>query len=44
MEQFIFFEESWNENTKINRRREVHDRGTFPTCQTPDDTKTSRTE
>jgi len=43
MEQFIFFEESWNENKKADRRREVLDRGIVPTSETTDDTKNSRT-
>ena len=42
MTDFVFFEESWNETGKENRRREVLDGGIIPTSETSDDTKSSR--
>ena len=42
MADFVFFEESWNETRKENRRREVLDRRIIPTSETTDDTKNSR--
>lgn len=42
MTDFVFFEESWNETGKENRRREVLDGRTSPTRETSDDTKSSQ--
>ena len=42
MVEFVFFEESWNENKKQDRTGEVLDGGASPTCETSDDTKRPR--
>jgi len=41
-ERFIFFEESWNEESTSNRGGKVLDRRTRPTRETEDDTKGTR--
>ena len=41
-ERFVFFEESWNEESTSNRGGEVLDGRTSPTRETEDDTKKSR--
>ena len=41
-EKYIFFEESWNEESKKDRGGEVLDGRTSPTRETEDDTKGTR--
>lgn len=40
--EFIFFEDTWNENSKEDREREIFDGRTSPTRETKDDTKVPR--
>jgi hypothetical protein len=42
MVDFVFFEESWNESEKDDRRGKVLDGRDSPTCETSDDTKGPR--
>jgi hypothetical protein len=42
MEEFVFFEESWNESKEKDRAGEVLDGGDSPTSETTDDTKRPR--
>ena len=41
-EKFVFFEESWNEESTENRRGEVLDGRTSPTREASDDTEKPR--
>jgi len=41
-ETYVFFEVSWNEESKKNRRRKILDRRTRPTRETEDDTEGTR--